>query len=72
MEFAQILSSIADLGIPGLYLVLTLWMWNKDKQEQRDSFNAIIDKQNETLEKNTEAINRLTTIVEALDRKDAS
>lgn len=56
MDIASIVGSIANLGFPAILCVILVYLLEKNNERHKEE----LDKLNETVKNNTEAINKLT------------
>lgn len=56
MDIGSIVSSIANLGFPAILCVILVYLLEKNNERHKEE----LDKLNETVKNNTEAINKLT------------
>jgi len=56
MDVASIVSSIANLGFPAVLCAILLYLMEKNNDRHKEE----LDKLNETVKNNTDAINKLT------------
>ena len=65
MDATAITSAIGSLGFPIVACVVLFWYLNKE----RESHTVEIDKLRESLDKNTEILNKLKDLIQYLDRR---
>lgn len=65
MDANTITSAISSLGFPIVACVILFWYLNKE----RESHAVEIDKLRESLDKNTEILEKLKDIIQYLDRR---
>lgn len=65
MDANSITSAIGSLGFPIVACVILFWYLNKE----RESHATEIDKLRESLDKNTEILEKLKDIIQYLDRR---
>lgn len=56
MDIASIVASIANLGFPAILCAILLYLMEKNNERHKEE----LDKLNETIKNNTEAINKLS------------
>ena len=65
MDISGVTSAIGSLGFPIVACVILFWYLNKE----RESHATEIDKLRESLDKNTEILEKLKDIIQYLDRR---
>ena len=65
MDVNAVTSAIGSLGFPVVACVILFWYLNKE----RESHATEIDKLRESLDKNTEILEKLKDIIQYLDRR---